>query len=442
MIMLKKTASSIFLAVVLAFCSVSLKAQNDAYSSYTPYSMFGVGNISKQGTAYNKSMGGVGIATRDKRNINYLNPAAVTAREAKSFMADFGLAQNNTYFAQKDYKSANNTFNIYNFVISFPVYKSLAMYAGFTPYSSIGYDITSYETDKSVIGVTGNISREAQGYGDLSNLFVGAGIDLFKGFTVGAEAEYYSGSLHKNNTQIFSSTSYRSIYSGYNMRLTAAGVKFGVQYEMPVGNDITATFGATYKLASNLRGTVRDYEYSAISSVTDTSRINIDTLSHNPGRVKLASEAGIGISLKGRDKWTAEINYIRSDWSSSGMDKVTGFASVGNAVFSATSSQSLRAGFSIVPNRNDIRYYRKRITYRAGAYWDQAYYRLDGNSVNAIGATFGVTLPVFRWSNGLSLGVDVGQRGSLTGNMVRERYINFNIGLNIFDFWFVKPKYD
>lgn len=41
------------------------------------------------------------------------------------------------------------------------------------------------------------------------------------------------------------------------------------------------------------------------------------------------------------------------------MDKIPGFASVGNAVFSASAAQSLRAGFAIVPNRNDIRYYRK-----------------------------------------------------------------------------------
>jgi len=124
------------------------------------------------------------------------------------------------------------------------------------------------------------------------------------------------------------------------------------------------------------------------------------------------------------------------------MDKVRGFSNVGGSVFSAATSQSVRAGFSIVPNRNDIRYYIRRITYRAGAYWDQAYYKLDGNSINTIGLTFGVTLPVFRWSNGLTLGVDLGQRGSTNGNMVRERFLNFNIGINIFDIWFIKPRYD
>jgi hypothetical protein len=42
----------------------------------------------------------------------------------------------------------------------------------------------------------------------------------------------------------------------------------------------------------------------------------------------------------------------------------------------------------------------------------------------------------------LTVGIDIGQRGSTAGNLVRERYINFNIGLNLLDIWFLKPRYD
>lgn len=441
--MLKGKVSKILLFVVMSFCAFPMFAQNEAYNAYTPYSMFGIGEISKQGTAYNKSMGGVGIATRDKRNINILNPAAVTAREAKSFMADFGLAQGNRYYAQHDMRSSNNTFNIYDFVISFPVYKSLAMYAGVTPYSDIGYDVSSKVTDPSVIANTGVITNTVKGYGGMTNIFLGAGIDVAKGLSVGVEGQYYFGNLHKTNDFVMSNSTYRSISSGFNMDISAVTAKFGVQYEMSLSDNISAIAGATYRLGTSLRGEVERYEIQSISSINDSTpspRSYVDTL--GKGQVKLAGELGIGIALKGGDKWTAEINYVRSDWSSGGMNKIPGFANVGNAVFSASAAQSVRAGFSIVPNRNDIRYYRKRVTYRAGAYWDQAYCKLDGNSINAVGITLGATLPVFSWSNGLTLGVDFGQRGSLTGNMVRERYVNFNIGINIFDIWFIKPKYN
>lgn len=441
--MLKGTVSKILLFVAALFCVLPLSAQNEAYNAYSPYSMFGIGDISKQGTAYNKSMGGVGIATRDKRNINILNPAAVTAREEKSFMADFGVAQGNRYYAQHDMKSSNNTFNFYDFTISFPVYKSLAMYAGVTPYSDIGYDMTSRITDPSVIANTGVITNTVNGYGGMTNLFIGAGMTVAKGLSVGVEGQYYFGNLHKTNEFVMSNSTYRSISSGFNLELNAFTAKFGVQYEAKISQGVSAVIGATYRLGTSLRGKVERYEIQSISSINDSTpspRSYVDTLGRRD--VRLAGELGVGIAVKGGDKWTAEINYIRSDWNSSKMDKVLGFASVGNAVFSASTSQSVRAGFSFVPNRNDIRYYRKRVTYRAGAYWDQAYCKVDGKSINALGVTLGATLPVFNWSNGLTLGVDFGQRGTLTGNLIRERYVNFNIGINIFDIWFLKPKYN
>ena len=82
------------------------------------------------------------------------------------------------------------------------------------------------------------------------------------------------------------------------------------------------------------------------------------------------------------------------------------------------------------------------MTYRAGAYYDESYYRLDGNKVSSIGVTFGVTLPVFRGYNGITLGVDIGQKGSMRNNMIRERYAMFVIGFNIHDIWFRKTQYE
>ena len=110
--MLKGKFDKILLIVATIFCSLTLSAQNDAYNSFSPYSMYGIGDLSRFGTAYNRSMGGVGIATRDKRNVNILNPAAVTERDIQSFMLDFSITQGNRYYAQKDLHSSNNTFNI------------------------------------------------------------------------------------------------------------------------------------------------------------------------------------------------------------------------------------------------------------------------------------------------------------------------------------------
>jgi len=44
--------------------------------------------------------------------------------------------------------------------------------------------------------------------------------------------------------------------------------------------------------------------------------------------------------------------------------------------------------------------------------------------------------------NGLSLSVDMGQRGTNNANLIKERYIRFCVGLNLHDIWFQKRRYE
>ena len=437
--MIRKIEKLIILAVFLVV-SVCVSAQDGTYGAYSPYSIYGIGDISKEGTAYNKSMGGTGIATRNRRFINYLNPAAVTARDSLSFMADFGLVQNNTVYKQGDLKSGHNTFNIYDFVMTFPIYRSSAFMVGLTPYSDVGYDFSSIERDQNIIGNTGNIVYDCYGTGSVYQAFVGAGVTFWKRLSVGAEAIYYFGNLDKITKMDYSDDSYRSLNSGSELTVRGLTGKFGLQYEQKLGGDVSMIIGATYKMGTNMKGYATNFRYATQSSVTDSLRHTVDTLGARG--MKFGDEIGIGISVKGGERWSAEFNYLRSDWTKSGFESTDGFAVSGGSVFTSTVSQSFRAGFEIVPNRNDIRYYFKKCSYRFGAYYDQAYYKLDGNNINSMGITLGITLPVYQWYNGISLGVDIGQRASTKNNLIRERYATFVIGFNIHDIWFRKMQYN
>ena len=430
----------VFLIVVFLIIGICSYAQSGTYGAYSPYSIYGIGEISKQGTAYNKSMGGVGIASRNKRYINYLNPAAVTARDSLSFMADFGLSQKNTLFTQNDIRSAKNTFNVYNFVMSFPIYKSSAFMVGITPFSDVGYDFSSVETNSDIIGNTGNVTYDSYGTGSIYQIFASAGATFWKRFSVGAEVLFLFGNIDKVTNMNFADNSYRSLNSGNDLTVRGVTGKFGLQYEQKLASNVSMVFGATYRMKSKMRGYSTDYKYAVQSSVTDTLRHNVGVLKDEG--MNFGDELGLGLSIKSGDKWCAEFDYVRSDWRSSGMDKAPGFSSVGKSSFTSSVSQSFRAGFEIVPNRNDIRYYLRKCAYRAGVYYDQSNYRLDGKDVNTIGITLGVTLPVFRWYNGISLGVDLGQRGNRNDGMIRERYAMFVVGFNIHDIWFQKPRYN
>ena len=430
----------IFLLSVFLIISVCVSAQDGTYGAYSPYSIYGIGDISQEGTAFNKSMGGVGLATRNRRFINYLNPAAVTARDSLSFMADFGLQQSNKVYSQGKLKSAHNTFNIYNFVMSFPIYRSSAFMVGITPFSDVGYDFSSIETDPNIIGQTGNISYDSYGTGSVYQVFAGAGVTFWKRLSLGAEAIYYFGNIDKVTNMDYSNSSYRSVNSGSDLMVRGTTGKFGLQYEQKLGGDVSMIIGATYRLSTSLKGTALNYRYANQDSVTDT--LKNESVDLRKAGLKFADELGVGISFKGGEKWSAEFNYLRSDWRNSGFDSASGFSVKSDTeTFSSAVSQSFRAGFEIVPNRNDIRYYLRRCAYRAGVYYDQSYYKLNGNNVNSMGITLGVTLPVFRLYNGLTLGVDLGQRASTRNNMIRERCATFVVGFNIHDIWFQKVQY-
>lgn len=427
-----------FSAMLLA--ALSSYAQSGAYTDFTPYSIFAVGDLSNPGSAYNRSMGGVGIAGRNHRYLNYLNPAAVTARDSLSFMADMTLSQSNKMFAQGDLTNLNNTFNIHDLAISFPVYKSSAMMFGIVPFSNTGYRYGETYDDAEILSTTGGYGYTSSGQGSIYQMFAAAGVTFWDRLSLGVQAIQYFGDIERTNTMVFAQSNLYTVNSGSRLILRGTAAKFGLQYDMSLGSRTTLTLGATYRASAKMRGYSSDYEMS-VGAHTDTLRYVVDTLKETGG-VGFPSELGFGIALNIADRLRAEVDYTLSNWTKTGVTDAIGFAVKGRSEFTATKSQTFRVGFELVPNRNDIRYYYRRCAYRVGAYYDKAYYLLDGNQINAFGLTLGATLPVFRYYNGITFGIDIGQRGSLAGNMIRERYVNFSVGFNIFDYWFQKSRYN
>lgn len=425
----------IYAALVMLCASFSAYADGGVNTGYSPYSKFAIGRIGQKGTAYTQSMGGVGVAGRNHRYINTVNPAAVTARDTLAFMADFSLVQNNAYYRQGDMRSVDNTFNINSFVMSFPIWKSSAFMLGINPYSGLGYNFTEQITDRDLIGEVGNITDYRTGTGTVYETYIGAGVTFWKRLSIGAQLNFYFGNMEKSNSRNFSLESMASIYDVSDMSIKGINGKFGLQYEQPIGKD-RLTLGATYKMATKLRGNAQNISYTTQNSVVDTLS-GIKTI--NLQNVSIPDEISVGVAYNHAGKLNLEFNYSRSDWRKSHMDTEYGFKSEG---FTTSVAQSFNLGFEYTPDRNDIRYYMRRVTYRAGAYYSEDYFKFSGNKVSAAAVTLGMTLPVFRWSNGLTLGVELGQRGNMRNNMVRERFANFSIGFNIYDIWFVKPKYE
>lgn len=421
------------MAALLLFAAVgSASAQTDGtYGGFSPYSVFGVGQLHQSGTAWNRGMGGVGIAARSNRFVNIMNPASVTARDSLSFMSDLGLNGRISVFKEGGKRATSTVFNIDDFVISFPMWKNTAFMVGVKPVSDVGYRISASEVNVD----TGRQTFVSSGNGGIYELFAAAGITLWDRLSLGAQFNYHFGNMNKKASQSFSDASYRSFNSGDSLQVRSFTGKLGIQYMQPLSNSSSLTFGATYEFSSPMKG--YSIHYRELGSY-DRKR---DPAILDEHGLRMGDELGLGIAYKYGDKFMAEFDYIRQGWSNTRLDQVSGFSNEGKSTFAPGVGQSFRAGMEYTPNRSDIRYFFRRCTYRAGAYFDQSYYLVDGAHVNAVGVTLGITLPVFRWYNGLSLGVDLGRRGLAT-SQVKENYFGFNIGFNVFDIWFQKRPYE
>ena len=431
--MFRRLGKKLVVVCTLVLSCGFLNAQTDGtYSGYSPYSAYGVGQLHGTGTAWNRGMGGVGIATRSRRFVNTLNPASVTARDSLSCMSDFGLGGRVSIFREGDKKGANTTFNIDNFVISFPLWRHMAMMVGVSPFSDVGYSISYSNTYYN----SGKQSLVSSGKGGIYQVYTGVAATFWNRLSVGAQLNYRFGTIVKGATIANENSTYFTLVPGDSLHVKNFAFKGGLQYEQPLPANNFLTLGTTYTYSGKVRGE-GIYYYDQGSYVHDRT---VNTLSETG--LRMGNEWGVGLSWRKADKWMVEFDYIRNDWTGSGMDAVKGFATEGTAAqFASSVGQSFRLGGEITPNRNDIRYYFRRCTYRMGAYYDISHYTVNGRHVNAAGVTLGMTLPVFRWYNGLTVGLDLGRRG-LDASQIKENYFGFNVGFNMFDIWFQKPRYE
>ncbi len=425
----------------------ALYAQADvAYDAFSPYSMYGIGNLETLGGQNSMAMGGIAIGARDNTIINWANPAAVTARERQAFMLDFGVTQKNIFYTADaatsiedtdsgKLHSVNNMFNIHHIVVSFPIIPTVAVKAGLMPFAATGYQFVSREYADQVLLEMGDVQYQKSGKGGIYQIVLGAGWQIIPSLSIGVDGIYYLGNtVHSSATNFSTNTHYRKIGRTWNSVSRGVGVKAGVQYTINLSKTMPLTIGATYKLGGAMGGEFSDEVIAYTSSAVDT----ISAVS-KPIDYKIPSEIGAGFTLRKTDNWMFGFDYTYQDWSKTTFDNAPGVDVV------TRKAQSFRLGGEIIPNKYDIRHYGRRVTYRAGLYHNIGYIAVNGVPINSSGITFGASFPIVKHPDtrytSIALSVDIGQMGTLASNLVKENYVKINVGLNMFDTWFKKSLY-
>ena len=123
-------------AAISFLYSLSLSAQVDQ----SPYSINGIGDIKTLANASQFGMGGMGIATPTRFNINNMNPALLPYNLLSSF--SMGLAIDYRSISTEDLTQTNGGALFHNLIFSFPIMPNKwSMSFGLMPFSSVNYNI-------------------------------------------------------------------------------------------------------------------------------------------------------------------------------------------------------------------------------------------------------------------------------------------------------------
>lgn len=443
-------------ALLVVFGSSEMKAQTSSTNAYSPYSMYGIGELSTPGALPVRSMGGAGVARRSASVANLLNPAGYSATVRNSMIFNFGLEGMHVSNTQKKYDASGsytglaqgtkNSINFHEIALQLPLAKGLGLGISLTPYSSVGYNLATDEENEGVWGDVGYVKHAYSGEGDITEVKLGVGWEFFKGFSIGVAGMYYWGDIDRS----FGSTimnnvtgvgSFSSTAGIYNYSVSNFKFQAGVQYNVIANAKRMLTVGATYDLGGSLNPKLTKHIFNDDLSTTTVRSDGITS------PIRLPEQWSAGVFYMD-SHWSAAFDYVYRNWNGRNVDLTE--SAFGGIEVGYKNTNTIKAGVEYTPNRFDVRHYYSRMSYRAGFRYGDYYQTFGGKTLNEYAVTLGIGFPVkFLGSSYIDLGLEYGGRGtqemiSKNVGLIRQHYFKVGIGLSMFgdDYWFVRPKYD
>jgi hypothetical protein len=214
--------------------------------------------------------------------------------------------------------------------------------------------------------------------------------------------------------------------NGYNLQGGLAYRKYILSEKYRINVGLTASFASLF---NSLNSTY--LQKNAVSGGGSTYLT--DTLTGNNPSIKLPSTFVIGASINKGEQWTVGTDFTFQSFSN---ETYRNSGSLQNAF-----NWSLGGEFNPIYGKN-VKGYLTRIVYRAGVYAGRTQYVINGTPINDMGFTVGFGAPLGKLFSYVNLSGQFGTRGTVSNGLIQENYIKINLGLNINDRWFIRPKVD
>ena len=399
----------------------------------SPYSQYGFGVLSDQTSGFNRGMNGLGLGSRAGNRVNFINPASYSAIDSLSFIFDVGMSGQNTNFKEGSHRINAKNADFEYAVAGFRLFKNMGMSFGIVPFTNVGYNYTETQllNDDSRV----RCNQVFDGKGGIHAIYLGAGWQAFRGFSIGANISYLWGDIERKVVSTYNDESENSLNKIYNLNVNSYKLDFGMQYVLPISKKDKLTFGATMSLGHSLN-----------------AEPSCDIISRNPGTgisdttryvgssVKLPFMYGAGIMYNHNDQLDLGFDYSLQQWGS------TSFPAYNNGTYSSDDNyfknrHKFTFGGDFCSDKESRSFF-KRMHYRAGVSYATPYFKVgEKDGPKEISLSAGLGIPVKNvWGNRSMVNISGQWVHSSADGLITENTLRINIGVTFNERWFMKWK--
>jgi len=378
----------------------------------SPYSIFGMGILEGNASGLSRAMGGTNIAFLSHRAINYGNPASYDGLDSLLTIFEIGVFSKYTMFNTiRDNQTLLNA-NFRYMAMGFRVAPWLSTSFGFTPYSSVGYNINS---TAFLEGTTIEYPKTFIGKGGVNRVYVGGAVNFIKNLSLGMNASYLFGDI----THIESADTYEFALEDVTYMSNFA-FNYGLNYQVDM-KDMKYNIGLTYSDGKKL---------NTRNVTTIETKYEKEVLKSRKYRYSIPRTIGAGLSVR-KDFFTAGVDYEWSNWEE--VEFASNYLHTRNSNrYSAGvefPSQGLRKGSG------------RMVMFRFGGEFRESYMVIKGIPIDYRAVTMGVGIPLKGIVSVLNTTLEFGQNGTTKRDLFRENFVTLSLDLSLRDQWFMKRKY-
>ena len=423
-----KKLFSLCLVLLVGLTDAQSQGRNDG----SLYSRYGIGELYTFASSRARALGGDGIALFSHDYMNFANPGAWSrqslVRVSTGMLFDRIHAQDQSGNSEQLMRGAFNAFQV-----GIPLLANrLGLGMSFEPFSRMDYQVTT--TNSLIVGSADDptdYTVEHGGAGGLRQVRVGIGWRTLPWLSLGVSSDFIFGITEESRKTIFESVNFLSTHVSSSTRYRGTKATGGVL--MAFRSSVSElTVAASASLPTTL---------NADRALTLGESLDRDTLGTQIyGNVELPASIRAGAAFRLRNNWTFAANVRYEPWSKANATlPLAGFASgqLKDRMRYSGGVEWTPAGIS------QLESYVARIAYRVGFYRENLYVSpasAAGMEIDVMALTGGLGLPTLFPGTRVDLVLEVGTRGTLNQNLVRDRFIGISVTVNVGERWFTKRR--